>query len=380
MPRSRTCRRPWSFVGTTTRHRGSLPSIPRRRPRNTIAGLKGRDGDRRPVKCLVLGQFQLFRQATVRSRHRAAACACRLSDLAFPLRGRASSAGSASSFGRRHPDPLRRQDCAAQGILASGDDGRGVAAAVRPAGSVGAGRPDRSDDVCLCAGGESARRGVRRGGALSRRGVVLPNCGEFYRDSDVFLCPFGARGIWPPYLRGNAERASRGGIALDRPSARFLAHHPLALRRMDYDEAAELVLAATDPFLRDAVVRWQNDNLTSFYTTAIVAGQLEAGATGAPCDGAMAWRSGSRNCGCCRAVLREPATGRFIPISSKYRAPALWTRSTATSPGTDVEAYGALAAAVPRRKRGPIKRGRAGGRAFREADPADRCAGPAARR
>jgi len=177
---------------------------------------------------------------------------------------------------------------------------------------------------------------------------------EFYRDSDVFLCLSEHEGFGLPIFEAMRSGLPVVGL-LSTAIGEFLAHHPLALRRMDYDEAAELVLAATDPSLRDAVVRWQNDNLTSLYTIGIVARQLEAGVMGGH---AMAPRPGVPDLEIARAVERLCTS---LPQAGPLRfprnaAPPLVDAIDHYVTPYDVEAYGALAAAVPRKKRGPLKR------------------------
>jgi glycosyltransferase involved in cell wall biosynthesis len=177
---------------------------------------------------------------------------------------------------------------------------------------------------------------------------------QFYRDSDVFLCLSEHEGFGLPIFEAMRSGLPVVGL-LSTAIGEFLAHHPLALRRMDYDEAAELVLAATDPSLRDAVVRWQNDNLTSFYTTGIVSRQLEAGVLGGH---AMAPRPGVADPEIARAVERLCTS---LPQAGPLRfprnvAPPLVDAIDHYVTPYDVEAYGALAAAVPRKKRGPLKR------------------------
>jgi len=177
---------------------------------------------------------------------------------------------------------------------------------------------------------------------------------EFYRDSDVFLCLSEHEGFGLPIFE--AMRSGLPVVGLRSTAiGEFLAHHPLALSRMDYDEAAELVLAATDPSLRDAVVRWQNENLTSFYTTAIVARQLKAGVMGRH---AMAPSPGAPDPEIAKAVER---LGTSLPQAEPLRFPPEAERPLVDAIDRyvtryDVAAYGALAAAIPRRKRGPIRR------------------------
>ncbi|MFI5411095.1 glycosyltransferase family 4 protein [Kaistia sp. UC242_56] len=177
---------------------------------------------------------------------------------------------------------------------------------------------------------------------------------EFYRESDVFLCLSEHEGFGLPIFE--AIRSGLPVVGLRSTAiGEFLGHHPLAIGRMDYDEAAEHVLAATDPLLREAVVRWQNDNLLSFYTIELVARQLEAGLMGRP---GMAPLPGAPDSESAKALERFraslPKPGPMPSLRNADRPPADAIDHYVTQ--CDVEAYGALVEVVADRKRGPLKR------------------------
>lgn len=184
--------------------------------------------------------------------------------------------------------------------------------------------------------------------------VSFSDLDAFYRESDVFLCLSEHEGFGLPIFE--AMRSGLPVVGLRSTAiGEFLAHHPLALRTMDYGVAAEAVLAAADPSIRKEVVRWQNDNLTSFYTTGIVAEQLQAGLEGRH---AMAPSPGSTDATIAASLeqfrgslleadpLRPSRSGKRPLVDAIDRHVTRY----------DVEAYGALTAAVPVKKRGPIKR------------------------
>lgn len=184
--------------------------------------------------------------------------------------------------------------------------------------------------------------------------VSFSDLDAFYRESDVFLCLSEHEGFGLPIFE-----AMRNGLPVvglrSTAIGEFLAHHPLAIDAMDYDEAAQNVLAATDPVLRNEVVRWQDDNLVSFYTTGVVARQLQAGLEGrhatAPSPGMP-------------DPTIEAALGRFrggLPAVDPLRPPKSGVRPLVDAIDRyvtryDVEAFGAMAQAPTQKKRRPIER------------------------
>lgn len=180
---------------------------------------------------------------------------------------------------------------------------------------------------------------------------------DFYRRSDVFLCLSEHEGFGLPIFE--AMRFGLPVVGLRSTAiGEFLAHHPLAIQSMDYQAAAENILAAIEPQLCRDIVQWQDENLVSYYSTGLVTEQLASGLQG-------------RYSMPLPTVAADPAimgaVERFREaLTEAHSAPA---RLSVPKPPADsidhyitrydVEAFAALAvtaSVVSRRKRGPIKR------------------------
>lgn len=177
---------------------------------------------------------------------------------------------------------------------------------------------------------------------------------RFYRESDVFLCLSEHEGFGLPIFE--AMRFGLPVVGLRSTAiGEFLEHHPLAIRRMDYEAAAESVLAAIDPVLRGDVVQWQEDNLTAFYTTSLVARQLASGLQG---NYSMPPPAGTVDPAIAESVDRfRVALREAHPFGARRLAPRpLVDTISRYVTRYDVAAISALAKAAPPKKRGPIKR------------------------
>jgi glycosyltransferase involved in cell wall biosynthesis len=177
---------------------------------------------------------------------------------------------------------------------------------------------------------------------------------RLYRESDVFLCLSEHEGFGLPIFEAMLFGLPVVGLR-STAIGEFLAHHPLAISSMDYEAAAENVIAAIDPALRDEIVQWQENNLTSFYTAGLVAGQVASGLNGnlsLPAPAGMSDRALLNTIARFSSALLN--THPLRPRLRVHRPPVDAINRYTTR--YDIEAFSALAAAVPRKKLAPVKR------------------------
>lgn len=173
--------------------------------------------------------------------------------------------------------------------------------------------------------------------------VPLARLRELYASSDVFLCLSEHEGFGLPIFE--AMRAGLPVVGLRSTAiGEFLGHHPLAVSRMDYVAVAAHVVAVLDPAVREAVLRWQDDEILPHYTQQVVAAQLADGLAG---DHAWPPFGGESS-----AELEQRVAGIENQIAPRLRAEAAGMPALSRIPTDtidrfvtryDIDAYGSMA-------------------------------------
>lgn len=102
---------------------------------------------------------------------------------------------------------------------------------------------------------------------------------HLYATSDVFLFMSEHKGFGLPVIEAMRYGLPVVGVR-STAVAEFLDQHPLAVSRTDHAALARAVIAAIQPHVRTAVVRWQRRAVLSAYSGDVVDAQIRGGIAG----------------------------------------------------------------------------------------------------